>query len=313
MKKALLASAFLLAIPAAALADTPQPSAAVTISDTGPTPRTVSIVAGGSVSWTNAGSGVHTATALPGILLAFDTGGLGHGQAFSASFGVPGTYNYTSTTDCLNGNKTPGFDCGPYSVVVIAPGAPAAAVAPSTSPNVGLKIDDSAGFQPANVTVEAGQAVVWTNSGSNVHTVTADGGYFLAGFDSGGLNPGQTFSYTFSAPGVYAYHSATEPVYFQDPNSGTTNLTYAFKGTITVVGAGSQPVAPAPAAALGSLQFASKEVTAAPMSCGNGNRVPCLASAPNSGTQYVQGHVLDKNGQGIGGLLVELSTPAAAL
>jgi len=122
MKKALLASAFLLAIPAAALADTPQPSAAVTISDTGPTPRTVSIVAGGSVSWTNAGNGVHTATALPGILLAFDTGGLGHGQAFSASFGVPGTYNYTSTTDCLNGNKTPGFDCGPYSVVVIASG-----------------------------------------------------------------------------------------------------------------------------------------------------------------------------------------------
>jgi len=45
MKKALLASAFLLAIPAAALADTPQPSAAVTISDTGPAPRTVSIVA----------------------------------------------------------------------------------------------------------------------------------------------------------------------------------------------------------------------------------------------------------------------------
>jgi hypothetical protein len=45
--------------------------------------------------------------------------------------------------------------------------------------------------------------------------------------------------------------------------------------------------------------FLSKDVTTAPMDCGNGNRVPCVNSAPNAGLQYVQGHVVDKNGNGV--------------
>jgi hypothetical protein len=47
--------------------------------------------------------------------------------------------------------------------------------------------------------------------------------------------------------------------------------------------------------------FQYKSVNTAPIDCGNGNRVPCVDSAPNAGLQYVQGHVLDKNGQGLVG------------
>jgi plastocyanin len=299
----------LAAAPASAHADAPPPSASVTISDSGVSPRSVTVLAGGSIMWTNAGNTVHTATSLPGAVLTFDTGGLGHGQANTATFGTPGTYNYSSFIDCLNGNNIPGFDCGPYTVVVVAPGQTAVGVAPATSPNVAVTIDDTSGFQPGNIVVQAGQTVVWTNTGAKVHTVTQDGGFYLPGFDSGGLATGQSLSYTFNAPTLVKYHSATEPVYIQDPNSpATTIATFAFRGIITVVPAGTQPIpSPAPPPAP-SYSFASKDVAAPPAVCGAGQRVPCVASAPNSGTQYVQGHVLDKNGQGLGGLFVQLTS-----
>jgi plastocyanin len=60
--------------------------------------------------------------------------------------------------------------------------------------------------------VGAGDTVVWTNSGTNPHTVTECGDAFTpcpqpGGFDSGlpGMSNGQTFSQTFSTPGTYEY------------------------------------------------------------------------------------------------------------
>jgi len=50
--------------------------------------------------------------------------------------------------------------------------------------------------------------------------------------------------------------------------------------------------------------YLSKEVTTPPIDCGSGNRVPCLASAPNAGSQYIQGHVIDQSGNGISGITV---------
>ena len=297
-------------LPAAALADQPAASPSVTISDSGMSPRGITVGAGDSVMWTNAGNNVHTATSVRGTVLTFDTGGLSHGQAASSTFGVPGTYSYASATDC-GGNSTPGFDCGPYTVVVVATGPASAGVAPSASPTVAVSVDDTNGFQPASLTIQAGQAVIWNNAGSKVHTVSSDGGY-VPGYDSGGLNPGQTFSYTFAGPGIYTYHSTTEPIYFQDPNAGATARGFAFKGTITVVTPGGlQPTptaVPAPErAAPAGLAFVSKDVATSPIDCGGGNRVPCVSSAPNNGTFYVQGHAMDKNGQGIAGLMVQTS------
>ena len=301
------------AIPAAA--DTPPPTGTVTIGDSGISPRTITVAAGGSIAWTNSGSRVHTATSLPGTVLTFDTGGLGHGQANVVTFGTPGTFNYSSSTDCLKGNSTPGFDCGPYSVVVVAPPAGSTGAAPQTSTNVAVSIDDTNGFQPTDLSIQAGQTVVWTNNGTKVHTVTQDGGYFLPGFDSGGIAPGQSFSYTFTTPSLVRYHSSTEPVYYQDPNSGQQNVTYAFRGSVTITGTAVQPVpAPTPAPApAGSFQFTAKDVTAPPVDCGSGNRVPCFEQAPNMGSQYVQGHVLDQTGQGIGGINVWFTSSAGGM
>jgi plastocyanin len=62
-------------------------------------------------------------------------------------------------------------------------------------------------FNPGSVTVDVGGIVTWTNQGPSPHTVTADGG----GFDSGQLDTGGSFSYTFATAGTYAYHCAIHP------------------------------------------------------------------------------------------------------
>jgi LPXTG-motif cell wall-anchored protein len=57
-------------------------------------------------------------------------------------------------------------------------------------------------FAPGTVTIQTGQSVTWTSSGPSPHTVTADD----SSFDSGNLNPGQSFSHTFAVAGTYHYH-----------------------------------------------------------------------------------------------------------
>lgn len=87
------------AAPVAPAAATPVPnSAAVTISDTAYGPATVMITMGGSVTWTNNGNQVHTATSDVDNPF-WDTGGLGNGQTATLQFNIPGTYPYHSTTD----------------------------------------------------------------------------------------------------------------------------------------------------------------------------------------------------------------------
>ncbi len=61
-------------------------------------------------------------------------------------------------------------------------------------------------FDPQTVTVNQGDTVTWT-SGAGRHTVSANNG----AFDSGALAEGQTFSYTFGAPGSYAYRDRLNP------------------------------------------------------------------------------------------------------
>jgi plastocyanin len=73
----------------------------------------------------------------------------------------------------------------------------------------GAGVPPNVGFSPDNVTVVIGvnNTVVWTNNDASVHTVTAND----ASFDSGYLNSGETFSHTFTKPGVYEYHCTIHP------------------------------------------------------------------------------------------------------
>jgi plastocyanin len=75
------------------------------------------------------------------------------------------------------------------------------APSPTRAAEHAVQIADSA-FSPATMTISVGDTVTWTNADGRPHTVTSDGG----AFDSGNLDEGQAFSFTFSEPGTYTYH-----------------------------------------------------------------------------------------------------------
>ena len=62
-------------------------------------------------------------------------------------------------------------------------------------------------FDPATVTIKAGESVTWTNQDGTTHTVTADNGEF----DSSQLANGATFTFKFDKAGTYPYHCSIHP------------------------------------------------------------------------------------------------------
>ncbi len=70
-----------------------------------------------------------------------------------------------------------------------------------------VRIEDFA-FSPANIVVDLGATVTWTNEDRAGHTVTSDDGGVL---DSALLDDGEAFRYTFDTPGEYAYHCEPHP------------------------------------------------------------------------------------------------------
>ena len=73
------------------------------------------------------------------------------------------------------------------------------------TPSVGVtevRLDDFA-FAPANIVIDAGTTVTWTNYDGASHTVSSDEGDEL---ESGLLGKTEMFSHTFDTPGDYYYH-----------------------------------------------------------------------------------------------------------
>jgi plastocyanin len=66
-------------------------------------------------------------------------------------------------------------------------------------------------YDPATVTISAGDSVVWTNNGQAPHTVTADDGSFDSSPDCPGnidecMQSGDTYSHTFGSAGTFTYY-----------------------------------------------------------------------------------------------------------
>lgn len=62
-------------------------------------------------------------------------------------------------------------------------------------------------FNPESLTVKIGTTVTWTNQDGYIHTVTSGTSPSERSglFDSGDLNSGKTFSFTFNEAGTYDY------------------------------------------------------------------------------------------------------------
>ncbi len=171
------------------------------------TPKAVQITVGDTVKWVGV-SGSHTVTSGTGasdptVGQLFDQV-LGAGQTFSHVFSAAGVVSYF---------------CRPHEAMGMKG---TVTISAASAPKIVQVATSGASFSPANVSINVGDAVKWTSSGS--HTVTSGTGAadpnVGALFDEG-LSVGQTFQFTFTVPGVYHY--------FCRPHESS-----GMKGTVTV-------------------------------------------------------------------------------
>ncbi len=105
--------------------------------------------------------------------------------------------------------------------LVVASTFALAAVKPAFAATVTvLMFDTPAKYHPDPVKIKVGDTITWVNKGDTVHTATTDPSTApdpswasvpkgAETFDSGYLNSGDTFSYTFKVPGTYKYFCTT--------------------------------------------------------------------------------------------------------
>lgn len=86
-----------------------------------------------------------------------------------------------------------------------------ASMSPSSTTHHSSVVIRNMKFTPTDLTVWQGATVTWVNQDTIAHTVTSDDTTSNVKFDSGTLQPGQSFSYTFSQINTYAYHCSIHP------------------------------------------------------------------------------------------------------
>ena len=73
------------------------------------------------------------------------------------------------------------------------------AQSPAPGPSVMMKDFE---FTPKEIRVKVGTTIAWMNAGTTAHSATA----IDKSFNTRNLQPGETKSVTFSAPGTFVYH-----------------------------------------------------------------------------------------------------------
>jgi plastocyanin len=194
----------------------------VSIQDTEFVPDPVTVGVGATVHWTNESSRErpHTTTSSNGL---WDSGSLSPGQSFDFTFNTPGTYTYLCTLHGFTGTIIVTSNCPPTLTPISSPtytsipadtytatpspasSATSTPICPPSLPLQPVSIQDAA-FVPDPVTVGAGTTVHWTNDSERgrQHTTTSSNGLW----DSGPLEVGQSFDFTFNTPGSYGYYDA---------------------------------------------------------------------------------------------------------
>jgi len=105
---------------------------------------------------------------------------------------------------------------------MLCPPHPFSLSSQESQPIVIVRMTDGMKFVPDRLTIHVGQTVKWlneANEGGAAHTVTTDPEKVMdpkhvsipegaKPFDSGNINPGRSYLYTFRVPGVYRYACA---------------------------------------------------------------------------------------------------------
>lgn len=121
----------------------------------------------------------------------------------------------TTMADGAAGSTTTALD-GTTTTEAGASTASGAKASVSITPEAYLPDNADKAYSPLNIEVSVGTEVTWTNDDEIVHTVTSGKSDGRVGtpddlFDSGNLDAGDTFSYTFDKPGTYDYYCIPHP------------------------------------------------------------------------------------------------------
>ncbi len=107
----------------------------------------------------------------------------------------------------------PIYPSQPYPTPVYPPPPYATPMPMPTPPGSGqvMVVMRNIAFDPAMTTIHVGQTVIWRNDDAAPHTTTSGscpGGACtpMPGWDSGTLNPGQSFSHQFTTTGTFPYY-----------------------------------------------------------------------------------------------------------
>ncbi|MDG6909943.1 MAG: cupredoxin domain-containing protein [Nitrososphaerota archaeon] len=115
-------------------------------------------------------------------------------------FAVAGNQSSTTATSSTLSVSCPSSACTNVTIVSGASSPP---------PGYATGQKTTYGYAPDTITVTIGKdnTVFWTNGDSAAHTVTSDTG----AFNSGNMNSGDTYQFTFTTPGTYTYHCSYHP------------------------------------------------------------------------------------------------------
>jgi plastocyanin len=180
-------------------AEAPQ-ELAISIADFAFDPATAEVAVGTTITWTNDDAAPHTVTSDDG---AFDSGTLDPGGSFSFTFEEAGSFAYHCD---IHPSMTASVEVAEAEAEESEEAEEAEDEAEEAPEEITISIADFA-FDPATAEVAPGTIVTWVNDDAAPHTVTSDDG----AFDSGRLEPGDSFEFTFDEPGSFPYHCDIHP------------------------------------------------------------------------------------------------------
>lgn len=184
------------------------------VSGGGFSPSTINVSSGASVTWTNNSGARARVRDINHVL--FDSDDIYDGQSFTYTFCNSGTYQYENSRAGTTGVVI--VDGGGSTATAVGTGTAQATGTPQSTTTAGttgtpgatqtantgvvnIYMQSHDVFAPNDVTISTGTTVRWTNQDEEQHTSTSDTGVW----NSGALNGGQSFDYTFLTPGDYHY------------------------------------------------------------------------------------------------------------
>jgi len=177
-------------------------------------PHAIQINQFDTVVWTNKDNTAHTVSGV-----SFDSGLISSSQTFSHKFSENGTFDYACQLHSwMTGQVIVGTGGPIIAQPPTIPSTPTSIPPSNISPQTKVSIPAGAAdknvtefFAPKSLPVKVNDVVTWINDDSSIHTVTSGAGTKDGLFDSGLIQIGKSFSFTFTKIGTFDYFCQVHP------------------------------------------------------------------------------------------------------